>query len=136
MGNNAREFFSEEGPKIDFEVDFLDSGDSQTLVTAYDSLLIIETRILGKWRLEGDKLMQRGESLAEVKLSIDEAAKPGKEKRKELTQQMPKLQADLTKKMQEELTSPKESADTILSLEKGILVTKDSQGEVYVFQKK
>ena len=136
LGNNAREFFSEEGPKTDFEIDFLDSGDCQSLLTSYDSYLIIETRIHGKWRLEGDKLIVRGDSLVDLKLSLDEETRPSKEKKKELTQQLPKLQAELTKKMQEELAQPKELVSAVLSLDKGILVTKDAQAEIYVYQKK
>lgn len=126
-GHKLTDIFSTDETIDEFGADFLEGGELVAIYVTDREDLYLKLKILGKWRIEGDKLIEKGVSVSDIELISD---------KKVMKKELDAMKAEQKKKIEQDPEFSKESADKILFIEGGFMVTKSDKGELMVFKKK
>jgi hypothetical protein len=127
VGHKLVDIFSTDETIDEFGADFLEGGDLVATYVTDREDLYLKLKIMGKWRLENDSLIEKGVTVSEIELVSD---------KKIMKKDLDAMKAEQKKKIEQDPEFSKESADKILFIEAGFMVTKSDKGELMVFKKK
>ena len=132
IGFKIADLFSDSGTTDELSVDFLDAGDMVATFATEQKDLSLKLKVIGKWRLDNDLLVQKGVSVSEIEVTPTDDGGNTKQLKKDLEI----FKAEQKKKIEQDPEFSKDSPDKILFIDAGFMATKTEKNEIMIFKKK